>query len=83
MIYRIRGTENVAEYHQHPNEGIYEIPIVEPFTGEVRIEISDTGTAKSITPSLYFNLTLKRGDVFKFTLAPIPLAKQPEKAFSY
>jgi hypothetical protein len=83
MIYRIRGTENVAEYRRPPSDGIFRIPIVFPFTGEVRIEIIDSNNTKTITPSLYFNLTLTKGDIFKFTLAPIPIAKQPEKVFCY
>jgi len=83
MIYRIRGTENVAEYRRPPVSGIFEIPILHPYRGEVRLEVIDGNNQKTITQSLFFNLTLSRGDIFKFTLAPIPIAKQPEKAFCY
>lgn len=79
--YRLRSTENEAQYRYPPADGVFQIPITKPYSGNIIIEIISPNGVKTQTESLYVNLTLNVGDVFKFTLGKL-LKDVPEKAFA-
>jgi hypothetical protein len=61
---------------------VYEIPIVEAYTGQARIEIEDDNGGKDVIGGLNFNITVSRGDIYKFTLGGL-VPGVPANVFTY
>ena len=79
--YRIKGTKNEADYVDTPRDGVYAIHITEDCSGSLVIESISPRLIKTQYPRLEFPLTLKRGNIFRFTIG-VPPVLVPENVFA-